>query len=433
MEIANFFWEGELSNFEVKCIKSFVNNGFYVKLWSYTNIQLDGVESCDANLVIPRDYKLNIKQTLNSLKSEETTKIATLSDYFRIKLLHLFGGWWFDTDCICLKDVEEFTKIKENRKIVLGKVTNIKEDKHHLSNGILYFNDEISNKVLTEFESLVDEKGDTNQIWGYYGPEFITNFILNNGLYDEVLSVESFYNIRMSETNLLILPEYRKFGEVKLKKSLVTHIWTPQLSERGFDKNYPPFESLLNVLLNHDNLIEMRTGKSLTGFKDFLNYISEVTDIKNISVLEIGSYVGESTRMFADKVKSVISVDPFMNDYDPNDLACRFADIPTKVYQEFQKNISSYSNIKHIRKTSDDAINDLIDEKFDLVYIDGVHTYEQVKKDIENYRKIVKPNGLLCGHDYLNEGHLVGVFEAVNEIFGKPDIIFEDTTWLIKL
>jgi predicted O-methyltransferase YrrM len=75
----------------------------------------------------------------------------------------------------------------------------------------------------------------------------------------------------------------------------------------------------------------------------------------------------------------------------------------------------------------------LIDEKFDLVYIDGVHTYEQVKKDIENYRKIVKPNGLLCGHDYLNEGHLVGVFEAVNEIFGKPDIIFEDTTWLIKL
>jgi predicted O-methyltransferase YrrM len=181
------------------------------------------------------------------------------------------------------------------------------------------------------------------------------------------------------------------------------------------------------------NIIEMRLEENLRGFNDFLKYIGEITDIKNLTVVEIGSYVGDSTVMFAKKVKHVISIDPFVNNYDVNDETCYRADIPTTVYDEFKKNISPFDNIKHIRKTSDDAINDLLNDKFDLIYIDGVHTYEQVKKDIENYSKILKPNGLLCGHDYANKGHIAGVYRAVNEMIGKPDIVFEDLTWLKKL
>ncbi|GAQ91169.1 hypothetical protein KFL_007380040 [Klebsormidium nitens] len=37
---------------------------------------------------------------------------------------------------------------------------------------------------------------------------------------------------------------------------------------------------------------------------------------------------------------------------------------------------------------------------FDLVYLDGSHTYEDVKKDLAAALTRVKPGGFICGHDY---------------------------------
>lgn len=52
------------------------------------------------------------------------------------------------------------------------------------------------------------------------------------------------------------------------------------------------------------------------------------------------------------------------------------------------------------RKTSDDAVSLFADESLDFIFIDGIHTYEQVLKDCENYWPKLKPNGLFCGHDF---------------------------------
>jgi SAM-dependent methyltransferase len=38
-------------------------------------------------------------------------------------------------------------------------------------------------------------------------------------------------------------------------------------------------------------------------------------------------------------------------------------------------------------------------EMFDLIFIDGLHTAEQVKKDFENALKILSPNGFIILHD----------------------------------
>jgi len=59
-----------------------------------------------------------------------------------------------------------------------------------------------------------------------------------------------------------------------------------------------------------------------------------------------------------------------------------------------------------IRKTSDDAVNDI--PNVDFVYIDGNHDYEFVKRDLQNYFPKTK---LLAGHDWTN----VGVARAVIE------------------
>jgi SAM-dependent methyltransferase len=57
-----------------------------------------------------------------------------------------------------------------------------------------------------------------------------------------------------------------------------------------------------------------------------------------------------------------------------------------------------------VRKTSDQFFNDNKD-KFDCIFIDGLHYYSQVKKDIENSIKILNPNGIILLHDCLPNNH----------------------------
>lgn len=42
-------------------------------------------------------------------------------------------------------------------------------------------------------------------------------------------------------------------------------------------------------------------------------------------------------------------------------------------------------------------------KKFDIVFIDGLHTAEQVKKDFENALQVLSPNGFIVLHDLLPE------------------------------
>lgn len=59
--------------------------------------------------------------------------------------------------------------------------------------------------------------------------------------------------------------------------------------------------------------------------------------------------------------------------------------------------------------TSDEAFSAGFRRKFDLIFIDGLHTAEQVKKDFENALKVLSPNGFIVLHDCnpLKEEHTI--------------------------
>ena len=57
-----------------------------------------------------------------------------------------------------------------------------------------------------------------------------------------------------------------------------------------------------------------------------------------------------------------------------------------------------------VRKTSDKFFENNKD-KFDCIFIDGLHYYSQVKKDIENSINILNPNGIILLHDCLPNNH----------------------------
>ena len=71
-------------------------------------------------------------------------------------------------------------------------------------------------------------------------------------------------------------------------------------------------------------------------------------------------------------------------------------------FEIFQTNIEragAASRIDVRRGRSDDILPSLPRGGFDIVYIDGDHSYAQVRKDISNAAPLVRDGGLICGDD----------------------------------
>ena len=66
--------------------------------------------------------------------------------------------------------------------------------------------------------------------------------------------------------------------------------------------------------------------------------------------------------------------------------------------------------------------------RFDFVFIDGDHSYDGTKGDIEAWYPLVRPGGLFSGHDYLSHKYK-GVKQAVDEFFAShPELTFYQGT-----
>ncbi len=169
--------------------------------------------------------------------------------------------------------------------------------------------------------------------------------------------------------------------------------------------------------------------RDLNQTEGLLDLIKELGDVSKKTMVEIGSFIGESTIMFAEHFKHVIAVDPFLPNYDPADPTSNFNF--DEVFQEFKNTIEEKKEKVTIhRMMSDDAVK-VLKDKYDFVYIDGLHTYEGVKSDIQNYLPLVKKGGVIGGHDYgTQHPHLLGVTKAVDEMIGKPDKVFKDNSWI---
>ena len=97
--------------------------------------------------------------------------------------------------------------------------------------------------------------------------------------------------------------------------------------------------------------------------------------------------------------------------------------------KEAKKRLKSYNSVEFIKKMSDDALDD-IPNKIDFVYIDGNHSYENVKRDLNNYYAKLKKGGYLCGHDCFFPN--LGVQKAVLEFAANKTFIhFGVDDWLI--
>jgi hypothetical protein len=96
------------------------------------------------------------------------------------------------------------------------------------------------------------------------------------------------------------------------------------------------------------------------------------------------------------------------------------------VCDRFSENIAS-AQVNVFRCDSMSFLNQMPDNFFDWVYIDGNHLYEFVRQDIILSTKKVKANGLICGDDYGEGGWWNGgVKKAVDELVDMSIVVKVD-------
>ena len=173
------------------------------------------------------------------------------------------------------------------------------------------------------------------------------------------------------------------------------------------------------------------------GLQDFINWIPR----KNLVLVEIGSYAGESAEMFARswKFDMIFCIDPWqsdpngddMNSYQNMDVVERIFDQLTRPYRCIFKHKGTIDTFVGQLQHGSLMYKYLIKDHIDMVYIDGLHTYDGCKHDIEMCQKFIKPKFAYAGHDYTDKiEHVVGVKKAVDEMIGTPDKTFIDNSWV---
>lgn len=182
------------------------------------------------------------------------------------------------------------------------------------------------------------------------------------------------------------------------------------------------------------NSIMRHPGPFVDGLKNLAQ--DTLQPWSNSKIVEIGCYMGESTLIFLNSglTDKIICVDPYSDS-----LAKAELDHPelgwtmSSVREEFIKRVLlNFPQVELLQTTSVRAARALSDEKFDLVYIDGNHSYESVKEDIAAWLPLVKSGGWIAGHDY-NSIEFPGCVRAVDEAFGKPHKIYQDNSWAVHL
>ena len=168
--------------------------------------------------------------------------------------------------------------------------------------------------------------------------------------------------------------------------------------------------------------------------KNRINLILENLSNKDLHVLEIGIHKGDFSKQLAKqlKPKKLILVDPWIA-YDDDIYAKSWygnssksnQSIQDKYFLDIRKYFENEIKIRTVeihRKTSDNFFNKN-QNMFDLIYIDGNHLFDFVKRDITNSLKFIKQDGIIVLDDYNVVGWWDdGITKAV-DFFKKKKLI----------
>lgn len=147
----------------------------------------------------------------------------------------------------------------------------------------------------------------------------------------------------------------------------------------------------------------------MSGGEKIYEYFTKIADGKKI--LEIGTLDGGSAIAFLKgNPELVVTVDNFSMagiEHFKRDVSFHTA----------YENLKEHKNCWMLIGNSSEVLDMIADCYFDILFIDGDHSYEGVKRDFESGLRLVKQDGLILFHDYRADAF--GVKKFVDE-FGCP-------------
>ncbi len=155
---------------------------------------------------------------------------------------------------------------------------------------------------------------------------------------------------------------------------------------------------------------------SWAGHKYFVYDL--IRNLKPQTIVELGTHRGTSFFSMCQAVKdghldtNLYAVDTWQGEkhsglYDESIL---------KEVKKIKRKFYSLLNANLLRTTFDDAKKKFANDVIDLLHIDGLHTYEAVKHDFDNWLDRVKKNGIIILHDINERKKDFGVYRLWEEI-----------------
>ena len=176
--------------------------------------------------------------------------------------------------------------------------------------------------------------------------------------------------------------------------------------------------------------------EEIDGWFNFYRLYTDMIDkYDNAVFIEIGTWLGRSAGFMGLRIKEsgkkirFYAIDLFAP-YIQGGVEQKGV-----TFDEFNANMAPVRNyVIPIRGSSHDVCSQFEDCSVDFLFIDGNHTYEFVRKDLELWFPKIRAGGVIAGHDYSWDG----VRRAVDEFFfGKGDIDMsyykESGTWLVRI
>lgn len=184
-------------------------------------------------------------------------------------------------------------------------------------------------------------------------------------------------------------------------------------SRTRFDRNEIPLKTsyLLGSSPLYDREDTAVTPEQATRLMAAIGSTEHMTE----PVAEVGCYRGVTTCLLArNTIRKFICVDPFSG-YGGAE----------KDLELFKRRVADIPNVIHLRRTSGEAAQELINERLSFVFIDAVHDYVNTHFDSIAWSSLLRKDGLIAFHD-TDERMFAGTRRAVFELLHRRGFILEE-------
>jgi hypothetical protein len=226
-ERINMFWHGDiLSPLELACMRSFIAKGHSLCVYTYEKATLpDRVLNEDARKIVPFDRFFLFESSP-----------AAFTNIFRYQFLLKNGGWWADTDVLCLKS-----------DLTDGEYYWAEQEPGIINGAVLKFpaGDALCQRLL----ELSRDRAKSLTHWGQLGPDLLTEVLSGQTPPRHSAATEDVYPLHWLEVHFLWFPEYRDIVEERIHKSTFLHLWHSMFSRMGINLfSEPPAGGYLGEL-----------------------------------------------------------------------------------------------------------------------------------------------------------------------------------------